>query len=171
MYLFWEGHRFLQNLHRRFVLCIKVHIFWEGHKIFAKSPPYFWLQYIRSKVRGKFCKILWPSQNIWTLPKLFWNSVLEICKTMWWQQIILSELWNYVFDLNFKLYCLISLKQPNYNLLFAHICVNNFVVYCKVIKLNFIWKQTHWNVSYWLWQYRLWSFKSGDTKLHRKIFI
>ena len=30
---------------------------------FAKSPPYFWLRYIQSR----FLKILWPSQNIWTL--------------------------------------------------------------------------------------------------------
>ena len=49
------------------VLIVKVHIFWEGHKIFAKFSPNFWLQYIRSKVRGRFRKILWPSQNIWTL--------------------------------------------------------------------------------------------------------
>ena len=34
---------------------------------FAKSSPYFWLQYIKSKVRGRFRKILRPSQNIWTL--------------------------------------------------------------------------------------------------------
>ena len=32
-----------------------------------KSSPYFWLHYIQSKVRGRFRKILWPSQNIWTL--------------------------------------------------------------------------------------------------------
>ena len=49
------------------VYLVKVHIFWEGHKIFAKSSPNFWLQYIRSNVRGRFRKILWPSQNIWTL--------------------------------------------------------------------------------------------------------
>ena len=47
----------------------KVHIFWEGHKNFVKSSPNFWLQYIRSKVRGRFRKILWPSQNIWTLTR------------------------------------------------------------------------------------------------------
>jgi len=45
----------------------KVHIFWEGHKNFAKSSTNFWLQYIQSKVSGRFRKILWPSQNIWTL--------------------------------------------------------------------------------------------------------
>ena len=33
----------------------------------AKSSSYFWLQYIQSKVRGRFRKILWPSQNMWTL--------------------------------------------------------------------------------------------------------
>ena len=34
---------------------------------FAKSSPYFWLQYIQSKVSWRFRKIVWPSQNIWTL--------------------------------------------------------------------------------------------------------
>ena len=33
----------------------------------AKSSPYFWPQYRQSQVRGRFCKILWPSQNLWTL--------------------------------------------------------------------------------------------------------
>ena len=32
-----------------------------------KSPPYFWLALHRAKVRWRFRKILWPSQNIWTL--------------------------------------------------------------------------------------------------------
>ena len=34
---------------------------------FEKSPPYFWLALHRTKVRWRFLKILWPSQNIWTL--------------------------------------------------------------------------------------------------------
>ena len=35
---------------------------------FAKSSPYFWLAlHSRTKLRWRFCKILWPSQNIWTL--------------------------------------------------------------------------------------------------------
>ena len=34
---------------------------------FTKSSPNFWLQYIQSKVRWRFRKILWPSLNIWTL--------------------------------------------------------------------------------------------------------
>ena len=40
----------------------KVHIIWEGHKI-----SYFWLVLLTTKVRWRFCKILWPSQDIWTL--------------------------------------------------------------------------------------------------------
>ena len=32
---------------------------------FAKSSPYFWLALHRTKVRWRFCKILWPSQNIY----------------------------------------------------------------------------------------------------------
>ena len=35
--------------------------------IFSKPSPCVWLQYIQSKVRGRFRKILWPSQNIRTL--------------------------------------------------------------------------------------------------------
>ena len=34
---------------------------------FEKSPPNFWLALHRTKVRWRFSKILWPSQNIWTL--------------------------------------------------------------------------------------------------------
>ena len=52
---------------------VKVHIFWEGHKIFAKSSPYFWLALHRTKVRWRFCKILRPSQNIWTTEKFLRN--------------------------------------------------------------------------------------------------
>ena len=33
---------------------------------FSKSSPYFYALH-RTKVRGRFRKILWPSQNIWTL--------------------------------------------------------------------------------------------------------
>jgi hypothetical protein len=44
-----------------------VHVFWECQKIWRKSPPYFWLALHRTKVRWRFHKILWPSQNIWTL--------------------------------------------------------------------------------------------------------
>ena len=49
--------------------CLKTKIFWQSSYIlrrpqnFAKSSPYFWLQYIQSKVRGRIRKILWPSQN------------------------------------------------------------------------------------------------------------
>ena len=34
---------------------------------FVKSLPYFCLQYIQTKVRWRFRKLLWPSQNIRTL--------------------------------------------------------------------------------------------------------
>ena len=44
----------------------KVHIFWESHKIFAKSPPIIWLT-VHTNNWWRFHKILWSSQNIWTL--------------------------------------------------------------------------------------------------------
>ena len=45
---------------------------------FAKSSPYFWLHVQYSEVRWRFCKILWPSQKIWTLKKLKIHSKLDI---------------------------------------------------------------------------------------------
>ena len=46
----------------------KVHIFWEGHKILQNLHLTFdWHYIFRTKVRWRFRKILWPSQNIWTL--------------------------------------------------------------------------------------------------------
>ena len=38
----------------------------------SKSSPYFWLALHKTKVRWRFCNILWPSQNIWTLNQIFW---------------------------------------------------------------------------------------------------
>jgi hypothetical protein len=40
---------------------------------FAKSSPYFCPMKCQSKARWRFCKVLWPSQNIWTLHKTFKN--------------------------------------------------------------------------------------------------
>ena len=48
VHIFWEGHKILQNLHRRFV----------------------WLALHRTNLRRRFRKILWPSQNISTLKAL-----------------------------------------------------------------------------------------------------
>ena len=43
----------------------KVHLFWEGHKILRNLHLTFdYGTYLQSKVRGRFRKILWPSQNI-----------------------------------------------------------------------------------------------------------
>ena len=55
---------------------------------FVKSPLYFWLALHRTKVRGRFCKILWPSQNIWTLViyeivnwMFFWKKIYYLQQT------------------------------------------------------------------------------------------
>ena len=45
---------------------------------FAKSPPYFCLKYIQTKLRRRFRKILWPSQNIWTLNP--WTRITDNMK-------------------------------------------------------------------------------------------
>jgi hypothetical protein len=42
-------------------------IYSEKATKFCEIFPLLLTQYIQSKVRGRFCKSLWPSQNIWTL--------------------------------------------------------------------------------------------------------
>ena len=42
--------------------------FWEGHN-FAKSPHIICPMYCQSNIWWRFCRILWSSQNIWTLPR------------------------------------------------------------------------------------------------------
>ena len=43
---------------------------------FVKSPPHFWLALHRTKVRWRFRKILWPSQNIWTLLQILLQPIV-----------------------------------------------------------------------------------------------
>ena len=51
---FWCLPRNQWKVFKDFCSSIKVPIFWDGQKN-------------KSKLRRRFCKILWPSQNIWTL--------------------------------------------------------------------------------------------------------
>ena len=44
-------------------------IYSEKATIFVNSSPYFWLALHRTKVKWRFRKSLWPSQDIWTLTK------------------------------------------------------------------------------------------------------
>ena len=68
-------------------VCDKVHIFCEGHKILRNLPLSFDWHYLhKTKVRGIFRKILWPSQNLWTLkdkmvfvPMQDRKGVLSLC--------------------------------------------------------------------------------------------
>ena len=41
-------------------------------KKFEKSPPYFWLALQRTNISWRFRKILWPSENRWTLITHLW---------------------------------------------------------------------------------------------------
>ena len=53
----------------------KVHIFWEGHNIlqnfhYLNFHLAFDSTYLQIKVRWRFRKMLWPSQNVWILLKV-----------------------------------------------------------------------------------------------------
>ena len=93
----------IQNLNFR--LCIKT------KDSCITLAIYFWLQYIQSKVRGRFHKNLWPSQNIWTL----WSVLTEIS-----------------VSLSTENFCVKQMKQANLYLTYnaqAEIRILNFI-YC-----------------------------------------
>ena len=60
-------------------------IYSEKATKFVKSSPYFWLALNRAKVRWRFWKKFWRSQNIWTL----WNH----CILLWikWQFTVVKK--------------------------------------------------------------------------------
>jgi hypothetical protein len=53
----------------------KVEVLWESHKTFTKSSFFFLNYWVASKIRGRFWKMLWPSQDIWTLCPQSWRSL------------------------------------------------------------------------------------------------
>ena len=69
---------------------------------FSKSSPYFWLALHRTKVRWRFLKILWPSQNIWTLffNEIFHklkNNIVRMLFLKWFHPIVhIAMKWVYI---------------------------------------------------------------------------
>ena len=60
------NYRVFPKCTKEVILC-KVHIFLEGHKILPNLHLTFDCMYCSQKLGEEFAKILWPSQNIWTL--------------------------------------------------------------------------------------------------------
>ena len=61
----------------------KVHKFWEDHKILRNLHRRFDHYYLRrTNLIWRFFKILWPSQNIWTLPWLDLETTLNCLVTL-----------------------------------------------------------------------------------------
>ena len=60
------------------------YILWEGHKIWKKLMPCFEITYLLSNIktmRKIFFKLLWPSQNIWSLnADTYFNKSKPLCK-------------------------------------------------------------------------------------------
>ena len=87
----------------------KVHIFCEDHKILQNLPFTFDCStYIESKVKGRFRKILWPSQNIWTLyhsfhffgVKMFKSVKLYVIRKGWLLIYFQNLQWNMLYFYN-----------------------------------------------------------------------
>ena len=119
-----------------------------------KSSPYFWLALHRTKVRWRFRKILWPSQNIWTLTKAKSFQEAKFHKSqnvevLFWifDQIML---YNYLSMLC-TLMCCPSVRQILHLGYFWH-----FNVYyqnighglCKFFLGSGIWKS--WGMDWWM---------------------
>ena len=61
------GINTIYNLQRTPLFLMLKFIYSEKTTKFYEISPYFWLALHRTKARWRFRKILWPSQNIWTL--------------------------------------------------------------------------------------------------------
>ena len=71
------------------LVSIKVLIFWDGQKKITKPPPINWLTLHRTNNWWRFCKILWLSQNIWTLQgQAAWVQYKSV-----WSLLRLSDLY------------------------------------------------------------------------------
>ena len=132
----------------------KVHIFWEGHKILQN------LQYIQSKVRGRFRKILWPSQNIWTLHKMANIDVIRVLFDL--KECILHSC-EYSFKNSFiwlalPIQCiataLLFIESNKPTSIYTKSLHKNFIFIPKVCLRISCWKHTkgyllgfpHWNI-------------------------
>ena len=91
------------------VFFLKVHIYWEGHKIL--------LYVLLSKVKGRFRKILWPSQNIWTLiqGKYYNDNNPFYCRICRFGHVLMAFL-----GLDSSV-CIVSLFDDKQSLYFIHL--------------------------------------------------
>ena len=71
--------------------------YWLSNPNFAKSSPYFWPQYIQSKLRGRFLKGLWPTQNIWTLKDQFEEKMILFIKFSFYEKA--TKIWKKISHL------------------------------------------------------------------------
>ena len=79
-FLFPELH--CQMISDHSVFPRKIHIFWKGHNILRNIHCKFDWHYIsRTNLRWRFCKVLWPSQNIWTLKTPKFRLLIAAGKT------------------------------------------------------------------------------------------
>ena len=68
------------------------------------------LQYTQSKVRWRFRKILWPSQNMWTFMTVWWYGIpdLSLYKKYVWKYVWLFTYRNSIVILLLSYYIVIS---------------------------------------------------------------
>ena len=76
------------------VLSFKVHMFWEGHKLLRNLHLTLECMYCSQKKGEDFAKILWPSQNIWTLKCCIGLLLLTSYGTFDLQTVLVIWIWN-----------------------------------------------------------------------------
>ena len=66
------------------IIIVKVHIaILKRPQNFAKSPPIIWLAVHKTNNWWRFRKILWPSQNIWTLIHIHTIFTFDFIHLFW----------------------------------------------------------------------------------------
>ena len=89
--LFWKSESKFSLIQNN--LIGKVHIFWEGHKNMTKSPKKFWRCLLNSKKDWRFRHLfVAPSQNIWTLKKLWRFRIFSFRIGCWIRWVLFYSL-------------------------------------------------------------------------------
>ena len=111
---------------------------------FAKSPPYI----CQSKVRWRFRKILWLSQNTWNLNAFVHLLSSKICEKLWKERHLVPSSTKYSIQKLLSFQCLFDWifwrRGSKYS---DHILTLSFILTFRV-SVGFCWKSIQRKILY-----------------------
>ena len=110
----------------------------------AKSQPYFWLALHRTKVRWRFRKILWPSQNIWTLYR---SLKPNVCRSDQGNSLVQILIWvciTFVFDIHKWVKSDSAPWKSHCNFFITEVKANNYISFQNHMTTNYALQFIPW---------------------------